>query len=255
MISGYTVSLDDSGTHRGSEAVCLAGFIGQDHRWKKVVKEWNSTLYDYGVDSFHGTKLAHYEGEYKGWDEARRTRFTKRLIDIVAAHLSSFIMSTVHLEDYRQLVPANLRQRIGSPIALAMKGVLLNVDVWARDFSQIEPVGFLIDSGMKGRGEIAALLRRVRKHEKLSRELHIGALAEDLVERRPELQAADLHAYESYRFVTDQVINANKAGRGIRRPLNRILVEFGKDRNYSKGFDRHGIGVYLRRVRNGEIDL
>ena len=54
MLDAY---FDDSGTHQGSPAISVAGYMSTPDRWKRFESEWRETLDAYGVEFFHMTIL------------------------------------------------------------------------------------------------------------------------------------------------------------------------------------------------------
>jgi len=50
MLEAY---LDESGTHKGSPIVVVAGWLGDRKVWKSFIKEWNSHLRAAGISHFH----------------------------------------------------------------------------------------------------------------------------------------------------------------------------------------------------------
>lgn len=251
VISQPVVYLDDSGTHRDSPVVCLGGWIGYAHRWKKFAYAWRGALGDFGVDYYDSNRLAHHCGQFEGWDESKRKRFMVALQRITAEHLTAPIMSCVEVKPYKKLVRSTSdKRRAGSPTTLAMKGILINAAGWAKDFSFTGRIGFVIDRGMRSRGEISSVMARLGTQEHLRKEFHIGSLADGVVSESPELQAADMHAYEAFRFVKTQLTGEGK----FRMSLGGLLYPFRKDlsdeqQNYSKGFNEKAIKSYLDKAR------
>ena len=45
--------LDESGTHRGADALCVACYVGNKGEWYKFEKEWQKTLNDNNISYFH----------------------------------------------------------------------------------------------------------------------------------------------------------------------------------------------------------
>lgn len=45
--------LDESGTHKGSKILCVAGYAGNQSEWELFEKEWRLRLVDFGISCFH----------------------------------------------------------------------------------------------------------------------------------------------------------------------------------------------------------
>ena len=57
--------MDDSGTHRESPAIVVAGCVGLADHWDAFVPRWQSILRAFGVACHHNVDCAHFSGEYK----------------------------------------------------------------------------------------------------------------------------------------------------------------------------------------------
>ena len=56
MLQAY---LDESGTHKGSSLVVVAGWVGDGKAWKSFIRRWNICLNDVGVKCFHAKNKSH----------------------------------------------------------------------------------------------------------------------------------------------------------------------------------------------------
>ncbi len=71
------VYFDESGTHKGSDCVTVAGYIGDSQSWKRYDAEWQAALKAYGLPYFHMTEFVG-RGKKDRWGEhKRRYRFAK----------------------------------------------------------------------------------------------------------------------------------------------------------------------------------
>jgi hypothetical protein len=55
MIRAY---LDDSGTHRGSQCVVVAGWMGTAKTWRSFSREWNNYLKQSGISVFRASNFS-----------------------------------------------------------------------------------------------------------------------------------------------------------------------------------------------------
>jgi hypothetical protein len=47
-----TAYFDESGTHSGSEAVAVAGYVSTPDRWERFGQEWREALAAYNIEYF-----------------------------------------------------------------------------------------------------------------------------------------------------------------------------------------------------------
>src|ERR1700722_12970222 len=99
VLLGY---FDESGTHAGSRAVSVAGYLSTADRWLDFEKEWKQALNEYGLcpGYFHMTDFVARKGIYADWtDDERRDRLAN-LIDITNRHTLASVGFALPLRDY-----------------------------------------------------------------------------------------------------------------------------------------------------------
>jgi len=62
MLEAY---FDESGTHRGSPVMCVAGYLFDSDQAFRLDQEWGATLADFGLSHFHAVDCAHGKGEFE----------------------------------------------------------------------------------------------------------------------------------------------------------------------------------------------
>jgi len=87
--------VDESGTHdakglaQGADTAGVFGYIASPEEWEVVAEEWTRILVEFGVKCFHASEFADRKNgpnnpawPYRGWDDATRDSFIRKLITI-----------------------------------------------------------------------------------------------------------------------------------------------------------------------------
>lgn len=210
MISAY---FDESGTHDSSQVFVVAGLISTPASWEHLTKEWQRALCDEGVQEFHATDCAVGAGEYDGWNRERRNAFYKRMTGIAAQWATGRTWTAVIMHDYRQIL------KDGLPYALGAMGCASRICRYSLGLGGKPFVPYVFEQGGRDSGEILKAFSELREREH-SNLYHMGPLTIGTRSEFLPLQAADLHAYEVYKYFSDQLERRN---RPTRRSFGRLL--------------------------------
>lgn len=67
---------DDSGTHDHSPVVVMAGLVAGEAEWAALETEWEDLKAEFGISKFHMNKLINrpWKSEYRGWSDCKAGR-------------------------------------------------------------------------------------------------------------------------------------------------------------------------------------
>jgi hypothetical protein len=208
------VYMDDSGTHRDSPYCLIAGYWGGVNQWLKFERDWHGILTAYNVHEFHAKEYwARDEkqqrvGPYKGWTDQRRKHFLFELLSVIGAYkLFPFAHGVRRSEWNKQSQPE--RQLLcgghslkapDNPMFMAFRVCILRTISYCRPGVVMH---FALDSN-KNTDPWALIcygeLKRLLSQASDPAAKHMGDLTfADSVRALP-LQAADLLAYEAYKY-------------------------------------------------------
>ena len=207
MLHGY---FDGSGTHEGSNILCIAGFIGDENAFVELDQRWESVLekscWPTRLSEFHMVDCVHGEGEFQrgGWNYAERLALygdlTRAIVESseVSNHKILTIGAGVVTDIFGKIYPSDRgllnSEGIGTPFDLAFQ--LLTQQVMHRTFEHWkgETVGLLYDSGNKPEADrFRQLCEHYSSHFYLADILHGWGQADS--KQFTPLQAADLFAF------------------------------------------------------------
>lgn len=198
---------DESGTHAGSEAVAVAGYLATPEEWESFEVEWRAALAEWGLDYFHMSKFANRIGEYASWTEDdRRERFV-RLVNITNKHVLGSVGTVIPLALYDATfsVGGPARAKTGGPYGLAAFCNMMSVADLVRDLRGEPSVAYVLESGAVGRHQITKLLLDNMNDPESQKQFRLLSLAFQDKRQFVPLQAADILAYELYLHLPRQL--------------------------------------------------
>ena len=98
---------DDTGK-LDTAVVGIGGFAASLERWKEFEPAWREVLSGFGLSWFHADDCAHFEGEFKGWNEERRRTLSRMLMDVIAKVRPTPIGAAMLSSDFKSL-PLHIR--------------------------------------------------------------------------------------------------------------------------------------------------
>jgi len=213
---------DESGTHADSDAVTVAGYISTAEQWELYTRDWTAALAEWRLTTFHMTDFANGVGPFRFWtEEERRFRFA-RLIRIINDHVIASVGIAVPMRAFDQIFPKPAKRFIGGAYGLAATCCFMDS---ARILASSYPsarIAYVFEAGAPGVGEVSKVFRwnyndrgQRPKYKLLSLEFADKTVL--------PLQAADILAYELYKYFPHQIGLA--PGHGMRREDLVMLSE------------------------------
>ncbi len=190
---------DESGTHQGSPTVCVAGYISTPEQWEVFGDEWKCALDEWGLDGFHMTDFVGRVGPYSSWsDQDRRWRLA-RLITIINRHTIGSVGIAVPKESFDQIFPKATKRFIGGAYGLAASCCFLDcAKLIEGDFPSAR-IAYVFEIGAPLSGEVHKVFNWNYKDPAQRAALKLLSIKFEGKEFAP-LQAADILAYELYRY-------------------------------------------------------
>jgi len=223
----FAAYFDESGTHEGSPAVAVAGFISTVEQWQCFEKEWQDILNEAGIEFFHMADHQNRHGPYRDWDDLKHRRILERFIITARLRCRVPIGASVPREDYRKAFGISPPF---SPYTFCALQCLAQVGRWAHDYNHQNPIAYVLESGAGYNKELGLISAAISGNERRKHRYRFDSLSlGDKRELKP-LQASDIIAYELYKEMVNRVIPGKQ-----RRRLRRSAIELlkGKPRDYT----------------------
>lgn len=227
LIAMLTAYLDESYNHRTEKrpndplVYTLGCWVSTTEKWKKFSRRWNLILDDAGIKWFHMAKFESRIGEYAEWSELKRINVLKRLHRAINDYTVYGMTSSVNCADYDELVTGNLRNRVGKTYyGFNVRMILKHLGEWADEINCNDSIHYVF-AVLKGQGsELDTLYRDALRHPEATARLHLnGMWSKGIMQRVPQLQSADIVAYELNKRAVNHISNDPKF---VRKSLNNL---------------------------------
>lgn len=200
FVMNFTVYLDESGTHIGSQAVVVAGYIATADEWISFDSEWRTALTEFKIPFFHMSEFANRASSYRDWTKKEREQRFDRLVNIINAHVLGSVAVTIPRLEFASALGGDSKKVPSGPYGLAATQLLASApkllpsgaDHW---------INYVFDIGSPGIGEIQQRFKRFMKtRQRIAQRLHVSGITFGDKDNFIPLQAADILAYELYRY-------------------------------------------------------
>jgi len=214
MLEAYC---DESHDECNERVLCIAGYLGTAEAWNCFWGAWDRALAEEGVPEFHMADCEGGQQDFKGKARSERDRLQRRFMDIAIKPDYGLIgfSSAIMLEPYNALLPA-IRKHRTIPKGLAVSGSVADpyflvfqslVEVMASYPSVVslpaeERIMFVFDNHHLG-GRAGAVYKSILESKTLAYRDRLGDISFDDSARVKPLQAADIIAYENYRYLNE----------------------------------------------------
>lgn len=201
----FTAYIDESGTHEGSPAVVLAGYVSTADRWEAFDHQWKAALSKYGIEFFHMADFAQGQEQFRGWSENRRRECLKQLHDIICDNAIGSVGYGLSRAAYDAIVCAKADDFMGGPYGLLASLLLIDFSALLRLLGVRTLVAYRFESGADGIGQVATIFGRNLEspgHSEFHRLMSFGT---ENKRKFTPLQAADILAYELYEQLPRQL--------------------------------------------------
>ncbi len=229
LFAMLAVYLDDSGTSPTDPVAVVAGYLATEKMWNEFEKRWTVLLSKYNIKILHRADLESYKGEFKNWDEQRRVEFLKKAHAIIRRCTYTAVGSSLVKSDYDLIIKNHEILRRFGIFSWCAQGALSGVRMWCDSRNVNSPIQYVFEAGTEGSSQFANLLESYYRDDNCRADNRIGGWS-FLPKQVIPLQAADVVAYEFFRYVKNEVVD-NKRRRIrlslidlFRPPQNPMLV-------------------------------
>lgn len=203
----FRAYIDESGTHDSSAYIVIGGLIVSSTNSVGFQNAWRQALLRAEVPYSHMREFTQSVGPFAKWRsekrefEPQRQAFMKDLCDCVITNVCYTFGAVLTRAHYDALVPADLREAMGSPYTFLGRYCIARVGVWAQNQGIADQVNLIFEQGQP-HSSLKLQHNLLSANERAKEEFRLGVLsfADKRDEHHPEdamaLQAADLVAYE-----------------------------------------------------------
>jgi hypothetical protein len=264
MVEAY---MDESGIHDGAHVCVVAGYWGSEKRWIRFENQWSEILRtadEPTLKEFHSTDFWYSDGRRKGvfakWTDRKADAFINDLADCIVDAKIIPTDATLVVDEWNKLNADERRFLTGGhyhPIEQkwATFGAPNKTYFLPFQFAIMNPalacspglhVHYTFDLHKQFKNHASDLFALLKLDTASAWTHRLGSLTMESSEVALGLQAADLFAYQSYKYAKNRI----EHGKPIRIKdlpllLRRLLTNM-KDEHDFPFFDKHGIEQCLR---------
>jgi hypothetical protein len=219
----FSVYFDESGTHDGSPAVAVAGWISTDVQWERFSRAWTAVLRAAGLNPpvFHMTDYESRRGPFSGWHQNKRVRVLQRLQGLIRRRTKQPIAVAVIVDAFekgrreRKVAP-NM-----SPYGFGVVECIKRVGAWADEVGHNEPIAYYFEDGNRWRSHVFTATTVVERTPDYRARFRFGTWGFGYKDQVIPLQAADILAYEVWK---ETIAGNVGTGDGRLRPMRKSLL-------------------------------
>jgi hypothetical protein len=222
VLSMFSVYFDESGTHKDSNVVVVAGWVSTDIQWQRFSTAWTGVLRAAGLDPpiFHMTDYESRRGQFAGWQQNKRVRVLQKLQGLIRRRTKQAIVAAVIVDAFakgrrERKVPSNM-----SPYGFGVVECIKKVGQWADNAGYTGPIAYYFEDGNRWRSHVLIATAEIERTPDFRARYRFASWGFGFKDTMTPLQAADMLAYEIWK----EAINGNLVtGDGRLRPMRKSL--------------------------------
>jgi hypothetical protein len=226
VLHGY---FDESGTHGGSRAISVAGYLSTADRWLTFEQEWKAALNAYGLESFHMTDFVARKEEFASWEDAERSERLANLIAIINRNVVASVAFALPMRDYYSIFSKTAKHYTGGAYGLAAVSCFMDASSAVQTEHPNAKIAYVFERGVKGRGQVMKVFDHACDSPELRASHRLLSLKYEDKRDFVALQAADILAYELYRHLPIQLNELPEMPRmNVLRALQKCPINYWK---------------------------
>lgn len=248
MLRAY---FDESGTHHGSPAVSIAGFVGKCGDWEALEEQWLAILAPYrekGVRFFHASECIAQRGQYSAIDKPNVNYILTQLAEKLGAGGFAAISSGVSQDAWDAVATeSSFLHRFPKPFDLCFDAVLRSLHRWSIENAggeKVAPMFALQEEYGSRMKDVGDAYGRDRWYRSVLAPISFGHMDEVV-----PLQAADYLAHQMNWDLIRRIDQSGDPWGGPTVALHKMApISFGQ------WFDESGLQLTIDRFkRTGQI--
>jgi len=202
------VFLDESGTHEGSRAVAVAGYLISDDNQARLQVEWAEVLAKWNVKELHMREFVPPHGKYAGMTGEEKIALFSELIATIHKYCVLGVGGAVEMNEFMRTIYARNQQKapqmVNTPYEWCVRYCVVQVSQWGKENGFEGPIDYVLDDGGGSKEGILRMLTETSPEVESEHRIGSVTFADSVV--HPGLQCADLLAYEMYKEM-DRVLS------------------------------------------------
>lgn len=215
----------------------VACWLSTVEQWKKFGKKWTAILHGVGIQNFHMKDYESRQKEYKDWPNAKRIKVLQQLHSAIKQHKVYGCSITVNCNAYDVQVKPLLmyRKHLGmSYYGFCVQRCIMEMNEWCDKKQYPGPIQYMFAELQKQAGALDRIFVEQLRDQELKGKYRLsGTWTKALAACVPQLQAADIIAYEANKWAVEYM---NKGEPVMRKSLENLRL--------INDFDHYYFGSY-----------
>jgi hypothetical protein len=212
---------DESGSHRGSPLLCVAGYIIEKERAIRLSADWRDVLQEHKLPFFRMSDCAHGNGPFAGMTKQHRVEVEGRMIGLIKRYTAKGLAVTMSSDEFSRLAPKH--HSLGGPYSFCAHVILAGVCIFMENLERdhgvrVDKMAYFFEAGHESRPEADRIIKTLFSEQRIRNDYRYSGHAFVLKEQTPAVQAADLLAWQWFTDKRHQV-----EGRPRRRDCISLL--------------------------------
>jgi hypothetical protein len=216
MINAF---FDESGTHDGSPAMSVAGYLYEAEQSERLDAEWAETIAQFGVSIFRMSKCAHAQEEFAGLSTAERSDLVQRLVGIIKRRMRIGIAISVKDAEFEVASPPEWK---GGSYAFCVLQCLLATSAWANRYDFKGKISYFFEAGHENQKAADRAITHIMERPLLFAAMRYQSHTFACKTSARPLQSADLLAYEWNKEII-RITSGGTPARDMRRSLESLI--------------------------------
>lgn len=188
----FHIYLDESDSHDGAPALCVAAYLFEKVSCEKLDLEWKAVLDEFSLPYFHMVDCAHGTAPFDKLSKDQRIEVQTRLIASIRTHMLFGAVTAVNEAEYNTW---GARQEVGSAYSYACWMTIAAVNAWMDQQGLGGKIAYFFETGHKSGTETHDIMTRLASTEEHKTKYRYGAHSfVDKATVRP-VQTADIFAW------------------------------------------------------------
>ncbi|NJM92330.1 MAG: DUF3800 domain-containing protein [Rhodospirillaceae bacterium] len=244
MTAVFQAYMDESGIHDGAPYLTVAAYLATPQDWQEFIPEWE--FMNFPIKVFHSADCNARQREFDGWTKGLRDDHVRNLLNVIADRPLAGCVVGLDLVEFEATIKhhSELRGMFGSPYNACFSWVVQTILDIANKLSKGKrlPIAFFHESNdheTEAHDAFAWMKKNLDTNDVL------GSLTFDSKKSLVPLQAADILAYEGYRFMQNP--EKPRPSWEALKPRQKIIsLRYGAS-------NMHQLVLALSDIRDGKI--
>jgi hypothetical protein len=192
LVAFYQTFLDESDSHDGADAICVAAYLFEKEACAKLDLEWHSALSEFGLPYFHMVDCVHLVEPFDKLTREQSIEAEKRMIALIRDHMLFGAAMTVNEKDYNTWAA---RKELGTAYTYCCWQTITMVNTWMDDQGLDGQLGYFFEAGHTSAGETNSIMGTIAMDPEMKAEYRYASHTFVDKEKVRPIQTADIFAW------------------------------------------------------------